>query len=271
MSARFYADMALVTGQTVTLPEATARHVQVLRLQPGDAITLFNGLGNGQRSIEGEFEATVARMGRSDVEVTIGTYTATAREAARAIRLVVSMPANDRMDWLIEKATELGAASIQPVMSERSVLRLKAERADKKVAHWRGIATAASEQCGRNRLPLIHDVTTLSNWLKKLTSPAGADFETGARLLLSLQDGSQPLAQAVALLDASKASQANQSPAAPRALTFLNGPEGGLSPAEEAAVLACGFRPVTLGPRVLRAETAPLACLALLTLSSGGA
>ncbi|MEO5605968.1 MAG: RNA methyltransferase PUA domain-containing protein, partial [Polaromonas sp.] len=105
MSARFYADMALIPGQTVTLPEATARHVQVLRLQPGDAITLFNGLGDGQGSSEGEFEATVTRMGRSDVDVTIGRYTATAREAARAIHLVVSMPANDRMDWLIEKAT----------------------------------------------------------------------------------------------------------------------------------------------------------------------
>ena len=259
MSARFYADMALVSGQAVTLPDATARHVQVLRLQPGDTITLFNGLGNGQGSIEGEFEATVARMGRSDVDVTIGAYTATAREAARAIHLVVSMPANDRMDWLIEKATELGAASIQPVMSERSVLRLKAERADKKVAHWRGIATAASEQCGRNRLPLIHDVTTLADWLKRL-----AHAESGARLLLSLQDGSQPLAQAVALLDA-------QTPDASGALTFLNGPEGGLSPTEEAAALACGFRPVTLGPRVLRAETAPLACLALLTVASDGA
>ena len=280
MSARFYADMALVPGQTVTLPDATARHVQVLRLQPGDAITLFNGLGDGQGSTEGEFEASVSRMGRSDVDVTIGRYTATAREAARAIHLVVSMPANDRMDWLVEKATELGAASIQPVMSERSVLRLKAERADKKVAHWRGIATAASEQCGRNRLPLIHDVMLLSDWLKRLPLPAAdsaaAAAQTGARLLLSLQGGSQPLAQAVALFDAidapaahdaSQASQTNESPA-PRALTFLNGPEGGLSPAEEAAALACGFRPVTLGPRVLRAETAPLACLALLTLTS---
>lgn len=271
MSARFYADMALVAGQTVTLPDATARHVQVLRLQPGDAITLFNGHGDGQGSLEGEFEATVARMGRSDVDVTIGDYTATAREAARAVHLVVSMPANDRMDWLIEKATELGAASIQPVMSERSVLRLKAERADKKVAHWRGIATAASEQCGRNRLPLIHNVMTLSDWLKKLPSPADAHAENGARLLLSLQDGSRPLAQAVALVDAHDTNDASDSPGAPRALTFLNGPEGGLSPAEEAAALACGFRPVTLGPRVLRAETAPLACLALLTLSSGGA
>ena len=243
MSARFYADLALVTGTSISLPEQTARHVQVLRLQPGERILLFNGRGD----TEGEFEATVERMGRSDVDVTIGAWTATAREASRAIHLVVGMPANDRMDWLIEKATELGAASIQPVMSERSVLRLKAERADKKVAHWRGIAMAACEQCGRNRVPLIHDVTTLADWLKKSMATTAPD--AGTRLLLSLQDGSRPLNQAVA---------------GSGALTFLNGPEGGLSPAEEAAAIACGFSPVTLGPRVLRAETAPLACLSQL-------
>ncbi len=249
MSARFYADVALVTGTLISLPEQTARHVQVLRLQPGERITLFNGRGEG----EGEFEATVERMGRSDVDVTIGGFTATAREARRAIHLVVGMPANDRMDWLVEKATELGAASIQPVMSERSVLRLKAERADKKVVHWRGIAIAASEQCGRNRMPQIHEVATLADWLKRSLREASADTSTdiGARLLLSLQDGSLALSEAVEGSDA---------------LTFLNGPEGGLSPAEEAAAIACGFRPVTLGPRVLRAETAPLAVLAALAL-----
>ncbi|MDB5867994.1 MAG: hypothetical protein JWP96_326, partial [Polaromonas sp.] len=193
VSARFYADVALVTGTSISLPEQTARHVQVLRLQPGERILLFNGRGDGQSGSEGEFEATVERMGRSDVDVTVGAWTATAREAARAIHLVVGMPANDRMDWLIEKATELGAASIQPMMSERSVLRLKAERADKKVAHWRGIAIAASEQCGRNRVPLVHEVSTLADWLKKSSAP-----DAGARLLLSLGDGSRPLGQAVA-------------------------------------------------------------------------
>lgn len=247
MSARFYADVALVPGTTIGLPEQTARHVQVLRLQPGDRITLFNGQGDGQPGSEGEFEATVARMGRSDVDVTVGAYTATAREARRAVHLVVGMPANDRMDWLIEKATELGVASIQPVMSERSVLRLKAERADKKLAHWRGIATAASEQCGRNRLPLIHEVVALAEWLKKNPSEPSA----GNRLLLSLQEGTRSLSQAVA---------------SSGALTFLSGPEGGLSAAEEAAAIACGFSAVTLGPRVLRAETASLAVLAALAL-----
>ena len=252
--ARFYADLALLPGSSVCLPEQAARHVQVLRLQPGERITLFNGRGDGkqgqQPGSEGEFEATVERMGRSDVQVIIGAYTATAREAVRAVHLVIGMPANERMDWLIEKATELGAVSIQPLISERSVLRLKAERADRKLAHWRGVAMAACEQCGRNRLPLIHEITHLADWLRN----AGADHcaAAGTRLLLSLQEGGRPLGQAIA---------------SSGAVTFLSGPEGGLSPAEEAAALACGFAPVTLGPRVLRAETAPLACLALSTLS----
>ncbi|MDB5885941.1 MAG: hypothetical protein JWR74_2112 [Polaromonas sp.] len=246
MSARFYADVALVPGTAISLPEQTARHVQVLRLQPGERITLFNGRGDGQPGSEGEFEATVERMGRSDVDVVVGAWTATAREAPQAIHLVVAMPANDRMEWLIEKATELGAASIQPVMSERSVLRLKADRADKKVAHWRGIAIAASEQCGRNRLPQVHDVDTLAGWLKRAAAQPDA---AGARLLLSLREGTRPLAQAVATQGA---------------LVFLSGPEGGLSAAEEAAAMSCGFSPVTLGPRVLRSETAPLAVLAAL-------
>jgi len=249
MSARFYADIALVPGTTVQLPPAAARHVQVLRLQPGDALSLFNGQGDGRPGSEGEFSATVARMGRSEVEVIVGAYSPTAREAGRAIHLAVGMPANERMDWLVEKAAELGAASIQPLMSERSVLRIKGERADKKIAHWRGVAVAACEQCGRSRVPLIHEVASLADWLKGL-GDAAAD---GSRLLLSLREGSRPLAQAVA---------------GGGALTFLSGPEGGLSPAEEAAAMARGFAAVTLGPRVLRAETAPLACLSLLTLGA---
>lgn len=252
MTARFFADIALASGSTVSLPPSTARHVQVLRMQPGDALTIFNGQGNGQPGSEGEFAATVERMGRSDVEVLIGGYTATAREASRSVHLAVGMPANDRMDWLIEKAAELGVASIQPLMSERSVLRIKGERADKKIAHWRGVAIAACEQCGRSRIPPVHDVDNLSDWLKS----AGQGTAGGTRLLLSLQDGSRPLAEAVAAAGAG-------------ALTFLSGPEGGLSAAEEAAAMACGFAAVTLGPRVLRAETAPLACLSFLAVTGG--
>ena len=255
MTARFYADMALVAGTSVGLPEHVARHVQVLRLQPGDNITLFNGQGDGQpdsQASEGEFEATITRMGRSDVDVTIGTYRATHRETPRAVHLVLGMPANERMDWLIEKATELGVASIQPLMTERSVLRLKGDRADKKLAHWRGIAAATSEQCGRNRVPVIHDAMNLSDWLRSnINSSKVESTTTSTRLLLSLQDGTRPLSEAV------KGSEP---------LTFLSGPEGGLSPAEESSAMAQGFTCVTLGPRVLRSETAPLACLSFISL-----
>ena len=248
MSPRFFADVALQTGTHITLPDHAARHVQVLRLQPGEHITLFNGAS--APAAEGEFDAVVTRMGRSDVDVTVGAFAATQRESPRHTHLAVSMPANDRMDWLIEKATELGVASIWPLMSERSVLRLKADRADKKVAHWRGIAVAACEQSGRNRLPTIHPVSTLADWLK---SQAAAGAPLALRCLLSVQGGTQPLASVVT--------------AATTDLTFLSGPEGGLSPQEEAACLACGWVPITLGARVLRAETAPLACLAYAALA----
>lgn len=235
---RIHCSAALASGQTIELPAGAARHVQVLRLQPGDTLTLFDGDG-------GEYAATVARMGRSTVEVQLGGHVPLEREAAREVHLALGMPANERMDWLVEKATELGVASIQPLQTERSVLRLQGERAEKKRAHWRSIAVAACEQCGRNRVPAIHEVLSLAAWLR--TPPPG----TG--LLLSLLPDSQSLAQAARGLGGG-------------AITFLSGPEGGLSPQEEAAALAAGFTPVTLGARTLRAETAPLAALAALTL-----
>ena len=240
---RFYCPTPLTTGEQLELPAGAARHVQVLRLQPGDAITLFNG-GPGIAG-GGEFDATITRMGRSDVQVEVGAHHPVERDAARPVHLVVGMPANDRMDWLVEKATELGVTSLQPLMTERSVLRLSGERAEKKVAHWQSVAVSACEQCGGNRVPLIHDVMSLSAWAKGQTAAS-----TGQALLLSLRPGTQALRAAV-----SAAGQPRQG------VTFLSGPEGGLSAAEEDMALACGFAPVTLGPRVLRSETAALAAL----------
>lgn len=234
---RFHCPVPLAAGMQLALPAGAARHVQVLRLQPGAGITLFNGEG-------GEWDASVVHMGRSEVQVEVVAHHAIEREAAREVHLVAGSIANERMDWLVEKAAELGAASLTPLIAERSVLRLKGERADKKLAHWRGVAVAACEQCGRNRVPAIHEALGLAEWL-------GAHPASGQRLLLSLHPGARPLAEAAA----------GDGP-----LTLLSGPEGGLSPAEEAAALAAGFRPVTLGPRVLRAETAPLAVLAALLL-----
>jgi 16S rRNA (uracil1498-N3)-methyltransferase len=239
---RFHCPIPLQTGEVVALPSGAARHVQVLRMQPGGVITLFNGGAN-----QGEFDATIEHMGRSEVRVLVGAHSAVEREAARQVHLIVGVPANDRMDWLVEKATELGVASIQPVMTERSVLRLSGERADKKRAHWQAVAVAACEQCGRNQVPVVLEVMSLIAWLNSQSASV-----EGTRYLLSLR----PETQALGLVVGNSTSAA----------TFLSGPEGGLSTAAEDAALAKGFQPVSLGNRVLRAETAGLVALAALTL-----
>lgn len=231
---RLHCPAPLATGHSLALPAAAARHVQVLRLQPGATITLFDGRG-------GEFRAIVERMGRSDVQVRVGAHEAIEREAQRAIHLAVGIPANERMDWLIEKATELGAASIQPLVAQRSVVRLAGERAARRQAHWQAIAIAACEQCGRNRVPPVHEALDVAAWLQAL----GSGPPVGQRWVLSLQPDAQ----------APSADDDGQS------WTLLSGPEGGLSPDEETAARGAGFRALSLGPRVLRAETAPLAAL----------
>lgn len=232
---RFHCSVPLSAGASLALPAGAARHVQVLRMQPGDALTLFDGAG-------GEYAATVERMGRSDVSVTVGAHLAVEREAPRAVHLAVGMPANERMDWLVEKATELGVASIQPLATAHGVLRLAGERAEKKRAHWEAIAVAACEQCGRNRVPAIHPVQSFSAWLETQGGPEAP----AARLILSLAEGTRSLAG----IDVDG-----------QGVTVLSGPEGGLSAAEEQQAIARGFAPVTLGSRVLRAETAALAAL----------
>lgn len=245
---RIYTPDPLNTGHSLALDAAAARHVQVLRMQPGDVLTLFNGQG-------GEYSATVEQMGRSNVQVIVGEHSAIEREASRAVHLAIGMPANERMDWLIEKATELGAASIQPLMTERSVLRLTGERAEKKLQHWQAAAVAACEQCGRNRIPIIYSPVLYQKWLV-----AGIEYAQNAinlgvsKAVLSLQGNALSAAQWAVI----------QAPQAP--LLCLAGPEGGLSPLEESAAIAAGFSPITLGPRTLRSETAPLAALALWTL-----
>lgn len=232
---RLYCPEPLQPGLRLALPPGPARHVQVLRLQPGDPLRLFDGRG-------GEYDARVEHMGRSEVRVEVLGHHAIESEPAAAIHLAVGMPANERMDWLVEKATELGAASIQPLLAERSVLRLAGERAAKKQAHWQGIAIAACEQCGRNRVPVVHPVQPLAAWLDSAAPGVVLSLREGTRALASFAGGA--------------------------ALTLLSGPEGGLSPAEEDAAIARGWQPAHLGPRVLRAETAPLAALALLTLGA---
>ena len=242
---RFFCPAPLLDGHSLSLPASAARHVQVLRLQPGQTITLFNGEG-------GEWDATITRMGRSDVDVTLGAHHSIERDPGRAVHLALGMPANERMDWLVEKAAELGASSLQPLHTAHSVLRLAGERASKKQAHWQSVAIAACEQCGGNRVPTVQPVADFTAWLKAL--PPVGTAKPDMRCLLSLAEGTQPLAQAL------------QSVAGDTPVLFLSGPEGGLNPQEDAQARAAGFVPVTLGPRVLRAETAALAAL---TLASG--
>ena len=258
---RFYCPLPLASGELLDLPASAARHVQVLRLQPGDSITLFNAgpgwdgaqASQGELACGGEFDATVTRMGPTQVQVRVGAHRTIEREPTRTVHLAVGMPANERMDWLVEKATELGVASIQPLMTEHSVLRLTGERAGKKVAHWQSVAVAACEQCGGNRVPIIHEVMAFPVWLN-----AQCAAQPGQALLLSLRAGGTSLRAAVNAIDHG---------AGDHIITCLSGPEGGLSPGEENAALACGFVPVTLGPRVLRAETAALCALAALLVA----
>jgi len=243
MPARLFVETPLQVGTDLDLPPGAARHVQVLRLQPGANLRLFDGRG-------GEFAATLTHMGRSTVRVHVGAHDPVQRELARPVTLALGMPANERMDTLIEKATELGVTAIVPLVCERSVLRLQGERAEKRLAHWRGVAVAACEQSGRTRIPVLSAVAALPAWLHALPTPG-----IGARWLLSLDDAPM-LAQAVA----SPAGRLDP-------VLVLSGPEGGLSPGEAALAQDFGFTPVSLGPRVLRADTAPLAVLAWLVLA----
>jgi 16S rRNA (uracil1498-N3)-methyltransferase len=233
---RLFVDAPLTSGTELSLPPGAARHAQVRRVQPGDTLWLFDGTGS-------DWAAEVLAVTRAEVLVRVGQASAGRRELHPDVTLAVAMPANERMDLLVEKATELGVARIQPLHSERSVLRLSGERALRKRVHWQGIAQAASEQCGRARVPHIGSVLALHDWLPQ----AGA----GTRLLLSLGPG----ALALPAHDLGE-----------RTLCTLSGPEGGLTRDEEHAALAAGFRATDLGPRVLRAETAPLAVLAWLAL-----
>ena len=246
MTLRLFVDIPLQAGSDITLPPGATRHAQVRRVQPGDTVHLFDGHGS-------DWPATVLRVGRSTVVVQVLQPLPVDRELPLAVTLAVGMPANERMDTLVEKATEMGVAGIQPLLCERAVLRLTGERAERKCAHWQAIAQAACEQSGRARVPVVSAVLSLTDWLAwmaGLSAPPAGD----ARLLLSLDPRARPL---------------NQTTLPTGAVVVLSGPEGGLSPAEEHAARQSGFTPTALGARVLRADTAPLAALAWLGLQGG--
>lgn len=239
--ARFYTDSVLRAGGVSLLPEETAHHaVHVLRLRAGDEVTLFNGRG-------GEYVGRIAAVDRLRVAVDVLAHRRLERESPLAVTLVQGVSAGEKMDFTVQKATELGVAALQPVLAARSLGRLAGERAALKRAHWRRVAVAACEQCGRNRIPEVLPVLPLAEY-------CGAPAAGGVRLLLS-PHAHLGLRAAAARLDG--------------AATLASGPEAGFGADEEAMLVAAGFVPVRLGPRVLRTETAALAALAALNALAG--
>jgi 16S rRNA (uracil1498-N3)-methyltransferase len=242
VTARLYITNPITAGVPLALGEAASRHAQVLRLQPGSEVVLFDGRG-------GQWAARIDAITRREVTATALAHEAVERELALAVTLALAMPAGDRMDAVVEKATELGAAQIVPLHTERSVLRLSGDRAAKRQAHWQAVAVAACEQCGRNRVPTVQPPQSLSSWLAGLGSSAAPGH---VRWLLGWRDA-RPWSAAA---DESRS-----------VATLLSGPEGGFTADEEAMARAHGFAVVSLGARVLRADTAPLAALAALSLA----
>jgi 16S rRNA (uracil1498-N3)-methyltransferase len=248
---RIFLPQAFAADDVVALPAPALRHVQVLRLQPGATVLLFNG------SDDAEWPAEIVRIGRNAVDVRIGVAVPVERELPWAVTLALGVPANDRMDALVEKAGELGAHAIQPLVCERSVLRLSGERAEARRRHWHGVAAAASEQSGRSRVTEVLPLRSLAAWL--------ADGVAAThKVVLSLDPAALAVADGIGRDLAANA-------AGGAAIVVLSGPEGGLSGGEEAAAVARGFRRVSLGARVLRADTAPLAWLAWLAVQAGAA
>jgi len=232
---RFYCPQPLAAGAIVDLPEAVAHHLFVVRMQPGDALTLFDGRG-------GQYRASLLDSGKKRASARVEEHQAIDLELPYALTLAQGLPEGSKMDWIIEKAVELGAAGIVPLAAQRSVVRLSAERAEKRHAHWQGVIVAASEQCGRNRLAQLAPPMDFERFV--------AAQDAQPRILFSPR-ATQSLA------DWARA-------AGPQAVTLMVGPEGGFSEQEEQMAIRAGTLALSLGPRVLRTETAGLAAIAAL-------
>jgi 16S rRNA (uracil1498-N3)-methyltransferase len=233
---RIHVAADLQAGGELVLPEGPARHVAlVLRLKEGAALTLFDGAGH-------EAAAVLVEVTRKRVVAHLESVTPGRGESPLGVHLGQAISKGDRMDYAIQKAVELGVAAITPLYTEHGDVRLKGDRAAKKLAHWQAVAASACEQCGRATLPPVHAPMALADWLA----------ERGEPLRLVLHPATQGVFAA-----------GGQS-SAPETAALLIGPEGGLSPREVDRALADGFTPLTLGPRILRTETAPVVALALL-------
>jgi 16S rRNA (uracil1498-N3)-methyltransferase len=230
---RIHIDEPLEQSSRVVLRGAASNHVrQVLRLERADEIVVFDGRG-------GEYAARIEEVHKDALLIAVGERRPIERESPLAVTLAQGVSRGERMDLVVQKATELGVRRIAPILTERSVVRLDAKQADAKRRHWRGVAIAACEQCGRNTVPEIALPATLAAFLSSLEPDA-------VRVLLSPSGGSK-----VSSLTPTDAP-----------LTLLIGPEGGLSESEQRAAIDAGFRALNLGPRVLRTETAAIAALA---------
>ncbi len=239
--SRFYCPLPLSIGAVIDLPDATAHHVFVLRLQVGASIQLFNGEG-------GAYVAVLTVVAKKQVCAEVKVFLPEDVELPFSLTLAQALPEGSKMDWIIEKAIELGTSAIQPLSAQRCVVKLSAERADKKIAHWQGIIESATEQCGRNRLAHLASVIDVQKWLSQQ--------DMHKRILLS------PRAE-FSLADWARHQ-------APQAVSLMVGPEGGFSEAEEQLALSQGVLALAMGPRVLRTETAGLAAISVLNAAWGG-
>jgi 16S rRNA (uracil1498-N3)-methyltransferase len=231
---RIFIDQPLNSGERVLLREDSAHHIaQVLRKKVQDSVVLFNGRG-------GEFQARIESIQRTNVQVRIGAYAAVERESPLRITLVQGISRGERMDYTLQKSVELGVSAIVPVQTQRSTVRLDEERGGRRIVHWRKVLIGACEQCGRNQVPRLEPPQRLEQWL--------IHPQPGLKLLLA--------AEAKAALASLSSPQGE--------ITLLAGPEGGFSEEEQRAAKAAGYLPLSLGPRVLRTETAALAALAAL-------
>ncbi|HTX23526.1 MAG TPA: 16S rRNA (uracil(1498)-N(3))-methyltransferase [Steroidobacteraceae bacterium] len=229
---RVYIEEPLAPDSRVRLQGAPANHIRrVLRLAPGDALTVFDGRG-------GEYDARIDAWRKDTVLVAVGAHRAVEHESPLAVTLAQGVSRGERMDLVVQKATELGVRKIVPVLTERTVVRLGADQSDSKVRHWRGVAVGACEQCGRNAVPEIASPVTLPQFLRSIEPQ-------GTRIVLSPEGG-------LRIRDLEPGG----------AVSLLIGPEGGLSEPERHAAIEAGFRALRLGPRVLRTETAAIASLA---------
>jgi 16S rRNA (uracil1498-N3)-methyltransferase len=238
---RFYCSQELSIGAAIALPDHVAHHVQVLRMTPGDEITLFNGEG-------GEYTATLTTVDKKRATAEIKAFAPREAEVPYAITLAQALPEASKMDWIIEKAVELGVTAIQPLAAQRCVVRLSAERAEKKLVHWQGIIVAAAEQSGRNRLAHLADPIDFNAWI--------AQQNLHRRILLTPRS------------EQSLSEWARHQP--PQSVALVIGPEGGFTEQEETTARAHGALMLSMGPRVLRTETAGLAALAALNATWGG-